>query len=664
MLPAESPPPVVLRLNLRTWLLGLSLLTTLPLMVFGLSVVWEYKEFQQRALIEQLERRSDELAHAVAEKLQGTLGTLNALAESDAALALDVPGLYEHARRIVARDPDIRAITLATQDRLLFLTSAPLGRADMPLNAADRVEAALRTQSPNVSGPFPSPVAPVQVVALTVPLGRDGPATHALRGILTIDSLNALVSPDQLPAGWIAGIADANGTVVARSHDAAKYVGHPASASFRQGILAAAAAPSAFLGSTLEGTPTMNLVRPVFGFDWYLGVAVPQTILQAPVTAMLWHMAGLGLLWLGLSLLAAIAFSRSLVRQMKAVARAMNGTRDPTRPEVPLRVSELAAIVHQFGATQRSEAAMRGDRDVAVHAREQVQDLYDHAPCGYHSLDDSGRVLRMNLTELRWLGLTLAQVHGRPYADFLTPASRQIFEDRFPQFVRDGRIKDLEMELLTAEGTAMPILVSATAIRDAQGNFLASRSTVFDHTEKKRVEAQLEDMARKDALTGLSNRRDFYEKAEREIARSRRSGQPFCVLMLDVDFFKKINDQHGHAGGDEVLRELARLLVAQLRAVDLPARLGGEEFAVLLPDTPLAEAALAAERLRAVLQSTPVALHDGQSVSMTVSLGLTRWTAADADIDAALKRADAALYQAKAAGRNQVCVQDPIRPAG
>ena len=664
MPPAELQPPNVLRLNLRTWLLGLSLLTTLPLMVFALSVVWEYKEFQQRALIEQLERRSDELAHAVAEKLQGTLGTLNALAESDAALALDVPGLYSHARRVVAREPDIRAITLVTRDRILFLTSAPLERTDLPLNAADRVEAALRTQSPNVSGPFASPVAPLQVVALTVPLGRDGPATHALRGILTVDSLNSLVAPEQLPAGWIAGIADANGIVVARSHDAARYVGHPASASFRQGILDAAAAPSVFLGSTLEGIPTMNLVRPVFGFDWYLGVAVPQTILHAPVTAMLWHMAGLGVLWVGLSLLAAIAFSRSLVQQMKAVARAMNGTTDPARTEVPLRVSELAAIVQQFAATRLSEAAMRGDRDVAVSAREQVQDLYDHAPCGYHSLDAEGRVLRMNQTELRWLGLPLAQVLGRPYADFLTPASQQIFAERFPHFLRDGQIKELEMELQSASGAAMPILVSATAIRDAAGHFLASRSTVFDHTEKKRVQAQLEDMARKDALTGLSNRRDFYEKAEREIARSRRSGQPFCVLMLDVDFFKKINDQYGHAGGDDVLRELARLLVAQLRAVDLPARLGGEEFAVLLPETPLADAALAAERLRVALQNTPVPLHDGQSVNVTVSLGLTRWIASDTDIDTALKRADAALYQAKATGRNRVCVQDPLKPAG
>lgn len=232
-------PPRTLRLSLRVWLLGLSLLTTLPLLVFALSVVWEFKEFQQRTLVEELERRSDELAHTVAEKLQSTLGTLNALAESDAALAVDAPGLYLHAKRVVARDPDIRAITLVTRDRILFLTSAPFGRTGLPANAADRVEAALRTQSPNVSGPFPSPVSPIQVVALTVPLAREGEATYALRGILAVDSLNSLVAAERLPPGWIAGIADANGTVVARSHDAARYVGQPASASFRQGIVSA-----------------------------------------------------------------------------------------------------------------------------------------------------------------------------------------------------------------------------------------------------------------------------------------------------------------------------------------------------------------------------------------------------------------------------------------
>lgn len=650
-------PPTALRLNLRTWLLGLSLLTTLPLLVFTLSVVWEFKEFQQRTLVEQLERHSDELASAIAENLHSTLGTLNALAESDAALALDTSSLYAHAKRVVARDPDIRAISLVTQDRLLFLTAAPLGRTDLPVNAAGRVEAALRTQSPNVSGPFPSPVSPIQVVALTVPLAREGEATYALRGILAVESLNRLVAAERLPAGWIAGIVDAEGTVVARSHDAARYVGHPASASFRQGILAAGK-PTAFLGSTLEGTPTMNLVRPVFGFDWYLGMAVPQTILHSPVNEMLWHMAGLGLLWAGLSLVAAMGFSRYLLRQMKAVARAMNRTDGtPLQANTPLRVSELAAIVGQFHATQRSEATMRGDRDVAVIAREQVQDLYDHAPCGYHSLDQEGRVLRMNQTELRWLGLALGQVQGHPYTDFLTAESRKTFQERFPQFMHDGHIKDLEMELQNASGAAMPILVSATAIHDAQGNFVASRSTVFDHTEMKRVQAQLERTARSDALTELSNRRDFYDKAEHEMARSRRSGLPFCVLMLDVDHFKRVNDHYGHAGGDDVLRQLARVLVAQLRTVDISARLGGEEFSVLMPGTPLAEAAHAAERLRAALQAAPVALRDGRQLFVTASIGLTQWNADDMDIDATLKRADAALYRAKATGRNRVCTE-------
>jgi diguanylate cyclase (GGDEF)-like protein/PAS domain S-box-containing protein len=652
--PPALPP---LRLSLRTWLGGLSLLTTLPLLVFALSVVWEFKEFQQRTLVEQLERRSDELAFAVAERLQSTLGTLNALAESDAALALDVPRLHAHAKRVVARDPDIRAISLVTQDRLLFLTAAPLGHTGLPVNAPDRVEAALRTQSPNVSGPFPSPVSPIQVVALTVPMVREGEALYALRGVLAVESLNSLVSAERLPKGWIAGIADATGTVVARSHDAARYVGHPASASFRRGILATGK-PTAFLGSVLEGTPTINLVRPVFGFDWYLGVAVPQSILNAPLTEMLWHMAGLGLLWVGLSLFAAMAFSHYLLRQMKSVARAMDRASEaPLQPQTPLRVSELAAIIGQFDATQRSEAAMRGDRDVAVVAREQVQDLYDHAPCGYHSLDAQGRVLRMNQTELQWLGLSLAQVQGRAYTDFLTTASQQVFQERFPQFVHDGQVKDLEMELHTASGAAMPILVSATAIYDAEGLFAASRSTVFDHTEKKKVQAQLERMARSDALTELSNRRDFYDKAAHEIARSRRSELPFCVLMLDVDHFKKVNDQHGHAGGDDVLRRLARLLVAQLRAVDMPARLGGEEFAVLMPGTPLPEAAHAAERLRSALQATPVTLRDGQRIHVTVSIGLTQWRTDDSDIDTTLKRADAALYRAKASGRNQVCIE-------
>ena len=649
-----SPRVKTLRLSLRTWLFGLSLLATLPVLVFSLSVVWEYKDFQQRVVVQQLETRSDELAQSVAEELKAAVGTVVALAESDAALVQDMPRLYAHARRIVERNRDIRAITLVDGDgRILFLTSAPLGAPPMQAQAPELIQEALRTQTPNVSGAFNSPVSPIKVVAVTVPIIQGGQATLALRAILTVQYFNRIIAADQLPSGWIAGIADRNGNIVARSLDPERFVGGKASQSFRVAIIQGNT--GVFPGSTLEGTPTLNKVRPIYGLDWYMGVAVPQAVLNAPVHEMLWHVGGLSALWLGLAVLAASVFAGYVVRQMQQVSSAMAFGLAGTQDGSPIRIRELFDMFQRYRDAKRTEAAARTDLGEAQSQRDEVRDLYDHAPCGYHSLDKEGRIVRMNQTELGWLGRSLEEVLGRPYSDFLSEQSQQVFRERFPEFARDGYIRDLEMELIKGTGSPMPILISATAIRDAQGNFLASRTTVFDNTEQKMNEAQLERLARTDVLTSLSNRRDFYERAQQEVARAKRSGKAFSLMLLDVDFFKKINDQYGHAGGDEVLRRLSRVLSDLLREVDTPARLGGEEFVVLMPETPLEGARLVAERVRAGMEATVVELGDGRLIRFTVSIGLAQWADGEDDIDVPLHRADEALYRAKAGGRNQVC---------
>lgn len=168
--------------------------------------------------------------------------------------------------------------------------------------------------------------------------------------------------------------------------------------------------------------------------------------------------------------------------------------------------------------------------------------------------------------------------------------------------------------------------------------------------EKERQDL-LEKWATTDPLTELMNRRHFFELAERELAQTKRSGRPLSFIMIDIDHFKQVNDEHGHLVGDAALIELAGLLKQQLRKVDFCGRYGGEEFVLCLPDTPAQGALEVAERIRIAvthLQITP----PSPPLTFTISLGISQCRD-DQKVEDILKRADAALYQAKAAGRNQ-----------
>lgn len=163
----------------------------------------------------------------------------------------------------------------------------------------------------------------------------------------------------------------------------------------------------------------------------------------------------------------------------------------------------------------------------------------------------------------------------------------------------------------------------------------------------------IQDLAVRDALTGLHNRRHFMEQAEQRLRLADRSGRPAGLLMVDIDHFKRVNDGLGHASGDQVLREVALRMAASLRGTDLLARLGGEEFGIVLPDAGPDAVAAGAERIRAAIAAKPVTLEDGVPYPVTISLGSAQFAHGDT-LDGLLARADAALYQAKREGRNRV----------
>ena len=160
-----------------------------------------------------------------------------------------------------------------------------------------------------------------------------------------------------------------------------------------------------------------------------------------------------------------------------------------------------------------------------------------------------------------------------------------------------------------------------------------------------------------DALTNLNNRRQFEIRLGQEISITKRQGKPLCAMMVDIDFFKSVNDTHGHAAGDEVLRTVAGIIKQALRESDIPARYGGEEFAVLLPFTHIPEAQIVGERLRKAVETTPVTIYqeteDEKQINVTISMGLAEYDGQESG-ESLFERADKALYEAKTNGRNQV----------
>lgn len=173
------------------------------------------------------------------------------------------------------------------------------------------------------------------------------------------------------------------------------------------------------------------------------------------------------------------------------------------------------------------------------------------------------------------------------------------------------------------------------------------------HVRAIALSARLHYIASHDELTGLLNRRSFFQALQRERDLAARGDRPLAVAIVDIDYFKRINDSHGHRAGDIVLKDVAALLTDTLRSTDLVGRIGGEEFAVLMPDTEIAAARTICERLRRIVARATVPLPSGVEAMITISTGIATFES-DEDRDSLMGRADHALYAAKSGGRNQV----------
>ncbi len=284
------------------------------------------------------------------------------------------------------------------------------------------------------------------------------------------------------------------------------------------------------------------------------------------------------------------------------------------------------------------------------------------------SLDARGRVAEWNASIGRVTGFSAEAVLGQPFSIFY-PADA-VTPDRLQDRLREADDNGWSMDdgwRVRADGSRFwgsAMLAPLRFREEPAGGAVERRAdepayclVVRDISDKREASEQHRLASACDHLTGLANRRSFFEAAEIELERARRSPRPLSLVLLDVDHFKTVNDTYGHPAGDAVLRNLGEVLTASFRQMDVVARVGGEEFAVLLPSTDLAGATAVANRLREAVEAQTVQV-DGATIRYTLSGGVASLGEDMPGLDTLMKKADRALYTAKAAGRNRIAMDD------
>jgi diguanylate cyclase (GGDEF)-like protein/PAS domain S-box-containing protein len=299
----------------------------------------------------------------------------------------------------------------------------------------------------------------------------------------------------------------------------------------------------------------------------------------------------------------------------------------------------------------RDVSAQKQAEDVLRQSRETLRTLFDAAPIPLvlTGLDD-GVIRACNQRAAFMFETTVEDTVGRRAPDFYRdPAERQLFLERLR---RHGHVDGLATELQTRSGRVFWALLNAkTLMVEGQPMFMVGFQ---DLSEQKRIESDLRELATTDALTGALNRRRLFEVAAEELERATRYERPLALAMLDIDHFKHVNDRFGHLVGDQALKLVVEAVRSVLRRQDYVCRFGGEELAVLLPETRLDSAQQVIERMRKAVQSIGL-LHEGTAVPLTLSAGVVEHRPGEG-FTRLLRRADEALYEAKSTGRNRVVV--------
>ena len=282
-----------------------------------------------------------------------------------------------------------------------------------------------------------------------------------------------------------------------------------------------------------------------------------------------------------------------------------------------------------------------------------LESVLENVDACIYTKDRKRRYIYVNAKMAAVVGRTPQELIGRTDDELVSPDIARDWRVLDDRVFATGETQSGEQISTSPDGETRHFWVVQIPQRDGSGAITSLLGIATDFTQFYRLKEELARQATTDELTGVRNRRSLLETARQEFSRAGRYGHPMSVLMLDIDYFKRINDGYGHDVGDKVLKAVAEACRCELRDSDVLGRLGGEEFGVLLPNTGVDGAAVVAERLRARVDALVLSGDWGEDIRPKVSVGVACMQGAER-IEVMLKRADEAMYAAKAAGRNRV----------
>ncbi len=360
---------------------------------------------------------------------------------------------------------------------------------------------------------------------------------------------------------------------------------------------------------------------------------------------------GLKLMQAGESPKAALAAEKNAMRHTgKALLLAVDHLYD----NLTLRAQDLLSV-----KTRLDEEVMRRKKtEVRLLQQNQVLiTIIKSLPGIFYMIDSAGKFRRVNPLLSSVTGFSDAELEQMTVHDLFVAEDAPLVDQKLKEGFESGHTW-VEARLRLKSGDAVPYHFTGARTELEGKDYLLGLGT--DMTRHFELELELTRLSQTDALTGLFNLRHFLALSNKELSRAKRFDRLPSLLMFDVDYFKSVNDAYGHQRGDEVLKRIGEVCRRHLRAVDILGRIGGEEFAILMPETSTRSAWEAAERLRRSIAAEQIQMEGSPDnpLQVTISIGVAKVLVSDQQIDSALQRADRSMYHAKQGGRNRVSVSD------